>query len=167
MSDYNLPDSTLPEYNSGAPFGTPSQPRERVGLGLLAALGAVLVGVVLTVVVWRMGFLASITSLVIALGAAMVYTKVAGAAPRRGLLPLIGIILVGVVASFFAVVASDAWTFFDQENLGAGGESRVRFITDMMFNADILKGYGKDMAMFFVFAALGIFSTLRRLLSSH
>jgi len=167
MSDFNLPDSTLPGYNSGAPFGTPAEPRERVGLGLLAALAAVLGGVVLTVVVWRMGFLASITSFVIALGATMLYTKAAGAAPRKGLLPLIGIILFGVAASFFAVVASDAWTVYGDQNLAQYDVSRMTFIRDNLFNADILRGYGKDMAMFFVFAALGIFSTLRRLLSAR
>jgi len=164
MSDFNLPESTLP---GGSAFGAPAEPRERVGLGLLAALGAALVGVVLTVVVWRMGFVASITSFVIALGATMLYAKAAGTAPRKGLLPLIGIILVGVVASFFAVVANDAWTFFDEENLGATGVSRFDVVTDLMFNGEVLRGYGKDMAMFFVFAVLGIFSTLRRLLSSH
>jgi hypothetical protein len=47
---------------------------ERVAVGLLAALGAVLAGVVLTVVIWRAGFIASITSLVIAIGATWLYT---------------------------------------------------------------------------------------------
>jgi len=167
MSDFNLPDSTLPGGSAGVASGVPAEPRERVGMGLLAALVAAIGGVVLTVVVWRLGYVASITSLVLAVGATLLYTKVAGAAPSKGLLPLIGIILAGVVASFFAVVASDAWTVFDDENLGAVGASRMSFISDVIFNAEVLKGYGKDMAMFFVFAVLGIFSTLRRLLSAH
>src|SRR4051812_27711268 len=92
----------------------PPRPTERVALGLLAALGAVAVGVVLTVVIWRLGYVASITSLVMAAGATLLYTRVAGTTPRRGLVPLIVLILVGVAASFFAVVASDLIEVYDK-----------------------------------------------------
>jgi hypothetical protein len=56
---------------------------------------------------------------------------------------------------------------YGDQNLAQYDVSRMTFIRDNLFNADILRGYGKDMAMFFVFAALGIFSTLRRLLSAR
>src|SRR5262245_22069592 len=85
---------------------TVEAPQERVALGLLAALVAVVVGVVLTVVIWRAGYIASITSLVIAIGAVYLYTLAAGSPPRRGLAPVIIFVLLGVVLSFFAVVAS-------------------------------------------------------------
>ena len=142
---------------------------ERVALGLLAALGAVVGGAVLTVVIWRAGYVASITSLVIAFGATWLYTAAAGSQPRRGLVPLIVLILVGVLLSFFAVVASDLVEAYDQ-GVAAGlvpTMSRTEFVRRGLTDSEILSAYGKDMALFGLFAALGIFGTVRRLLASH
>jgi hypothetical protein len=142
---------------------------ERVALGLLAALSAVVVGVVLTVLLWRAGYIASITSLVIAIGATWLYTRVAGTNPRRGLIPLIALILLGVVVSFFAVVASDLIEAYD-DGVAAGLVPTVgkgEFVRRGLTDSDVLSEYGKDMAMFGVFAVLGIVGTLRRLMSSH
>jgi hypothetical protein len=142
---------------------------ERVALGLLAALGAVVGGVVVTVLIWRAGYIASITSLVIAFGATYLYTAAAGGQPRRGLVPLIALILVGVVLSFFAVVASDLVDVYD-EAVSAGlvpTISKTEFVRRGLTDSEILSEYGKDMAMFGLFAALGIFGTVRRLLTSH
>jgi hypothetical protein len=151
------------------PFGTPPAQRpvviENVAKGLFFALGAVLGGVVLTVVVWRIGFVAAITSYVLAAGAIYLYDKGAGTVPKRGLVPILLLIVAGVVVAFFAIVASDAWDAYDKFG-GSIGDSRVSFITNNMFRGEVLRSYGKDMAMFGVFAALGIYSTLRRLVAS-
>jgi hypothetical protein len=143
------------------------EPRERVGLGLLAALGAVVLGAGLTVVLWRVGFIASITSFAIAFGAIWLYAKAAGSTPRKGLGPLVLLILAGVVLSFFAVVASDLSQTYDELIDGNYDVSRLQFIRDNIFNGELLSAYTKDMAMFGVFAVLGIYSTLRRLLTSR
>ena len=158
-----MTDQVLPTDGIAVP------PSERVALGLLAALGAVLGGVVLTVVIWRAGFIASITSFAIAIGAAWLYTVAAGRPPKRGLIPLIVLILVGVTASFFAVVASDLMEVYD-DAVASGlvptiGKSE--FVRRGLTDGDVLSEYGKDMAMFGLFAVLGIFGTVRRLLASH
>jgi hypothetical protein len=157
MTDHTLPAEATPVHT------------ERVALGLLAALSAVVVGIVLTVVLWRAGYIASITSLVIAIGATWLYTRAAGANPRRGLIPLIVLILLGVVISFFAVVASDLIEAYD-DAVASGLVPTVgkgEFVRRGLTDSDVLSEYGKDMAMFGVFAVLGIFGTLRRLVSSH
>jgi len=136
---------------------------ERIMRGLLLALVAVVAGVVLTVAIWRMGYIASITSFAMAAGAVYLYAKGAGTTPRKGLVPLVGLIVVGVVAAFFAVVASDASDVYTQFAV-AGSESRVSFILDNIFRGDVLSDYAKDMAMFAVFAVLGVFGTMRQLL---
>ena len=154
------------EAESAAPAAS-VEPQERVVLGLLASLAAVLVGAVLTVVIWRAGYIASITSFVIAAGAVYLYSRVAGTAPRKGLVPLILVVALGVVVSFFAVVGSDLIDAYDQLGLAGSGLSKSDFVSDNLFNADLLGEYGKDMAMFAVFAVLGVFGTLRRLLASR
>lgn len=157
MTDHTLPAEVTPART------------ERVALGLLAALAAVVVGIVLTVLLWRAGYIASITSLVIAIGATWLYTRAAGSNPRRGLIPLIALILLGVVISFFAVVASDLIEAYD-DAVASGLVPTVgksEFVRRGLTDSEVLSEYGKDMAMFGVFAVLGIFGTLRRLVSSH
>jgi hypothetical protein len=154
-----------PESEQAEGTAIEAVPRERVALGLLAALVAVAVGVVLTVVIWRAGYIASITSLAIAIGAVYLYSLAAGSPPRKGLAPVILIVLLGVVLSFFAVVASDLLDAYDKLGLTASGVSQSDFVRDNIFNAELLKEYGQDMVMFAVFAALGVFGTMRRLVA--
>ena len=155
----------MSDHQSGSPVFEPTpdrtvapghaSPRERVALGLLAASVAVLLGVVLSVILWRAGYIASITSLLIAFGGVFLYAKAAGSAPRKGLVPLVLLILAGVVLSFFAIVGSDLWQAYDQLIAGHYDVSR----------ADFLREYGSDIAMFGVFAVLGISGAVRRLLA--
>jgi hypothetical protein len=154
----------LQGFPAGAVQVSPPPP-EFVARGLIWATGAVVVGVVLTIILWRVGFIASITSFILAAGAGFLYMKGAGAPPRRGVVPLVLLILVGVAIGFFGVIASDAWDAYDKLGL-AGTQSRMSFIGDNVFRGEVIKSYGGDMAMYFVFAALGIFSTLRRLLTN-
>lgn len=137
---------------------------EHVLQGLAFASLGVVLGVIATVVVWRLGFLAAITSLVLAAAAAYLYGMGAGAPPRRGVPALVALIVVGVVVSFFAVIASDAWDAYDLYDIyGATGESRRAFLREVLFDGDVLSSYGGEMAMFAIMAALGTFGTLRTL----
>ncbi len=82
--------------------------------------------------------MASITSFVMAAGAVFLYSRAAGSAPRKGLVPLMLLILAGVVGSFFAIVISDAWDAYGQFQ-GALFESRSRFIMDNALRSDVLR----------------------------
>jgi hypothetical protein len=149
-----------------APPPAPAVPvqNERVVLGISWAFLAILAGVVLTVLIWRAGYVASISSFLMAAGAVFLYTKTAGSPPRKGLVPLIVLIVVGIVVCFFSIVVSDLWDIYDDFRMPG---SRSSFIVDNMFKGSVLKEYGKDMALFGVFAVLGIFSTLRRVLATR
>jgi len=159
----------MSEFTADAGAQTPVEPvREKVGLGLLAALGGVVGGAVLSVVVWRMGFIASITSFVLAAGAVFLYGKAAGAAPRKGLVPLVLLIVGGVVATFFVLIGYDAAVAYDEVTAGAADQaamSKSEFVRSAMVDSEVLGAYGKDMAFFFGFAVLGMWSTLKGLLS--
>ena len=159
MSDQNEPVWRAPEPGAQAA----AVPSEFVLRGLFFALAAVIAGSVIAVVLWDLNVVASISSFVIALGAVYLYVMGAGAAPRKGLLPLILLIVIGVVVSFFAVVADDLWRAFPQL-VPPGVESRWTFVSDNVFNPSILRLYGRDAGMFFLFALLGMFGVLRRVM---
>jgi hypothetical protein len=141
---------------------------ENVGRGVLFSLAAVPLGVAAAVAIWQMGFIASITSFLIAAAAVWLYTRGAGAAPRTGLVPLVAVILVGVVASFLAVVVSDMVDVWNSpEGADLGWPSLSSFILGNIFDPGVLSSYGTDMLMFGGFAVLGVFGTLRRLLAAN
>lgn len=154
----------------GLPSGQPlPPPHEHVGRGLLVALAAVLVAGVLAVVVWNLGFIASITSALLAIGASLGYAKAAGAPPRRGIAPLVVLIVLGVVGTALAFVGWDASQYYTEHaaEAAAAGVSRGSFVWENITDGEVLSGYGGDLAMYFVFAALGTFGVLRALLRTE
>lgn len=145
-------------------------PRERVALGLAAATVALLVGAGITLIVWSLGFMASITSLIMAVGATYLYGVAAGAPPRRGVVPLVALVVVGVGATFFLLVGYDAAQAYDElvggmpaDQLGMG---KTEFVRTAIFDGEVLSAYGKDMAFFFGFAVLGMWTTLKNVLGT-
>lgn len=162
-----MSDANLPSYPSTPEPAATVAPRENVLVGLAASLLAVVGGIILTVILAKIGFIAAITSFAIAFGAVWLYVRGAGALPRKGLVPLVLLIILGVVMSFFSIVATDLNDVYS-ELLAAspeGAPSRFSFIGDNIFNGDVLREYGKDAAFFGVFALLGIYSTLKQLFS--
>ncbi|GAA1479246.1 hypothetical protein GCM10009623_36920 [Nocardioides aestuarii] len=140
-----------------------------MGRGLLGALGGVVAGAVLSLVVWELGFIASITSFVLAAGAVYLYGMLAGAPPRRGLVPLVAMIVLGVVATFFLLVGWDAAAAYDEivGDTVSPGMTKGEFVTSSLTDSEVLGAYGKDMALFFVFAALGRWTTLKGVISQR
>lgn len=133
-----------------------------------AAVVALLVGAGITVAVWSFGFIASFTSFLMAAGATYLYRAAAGAPPRRGVVPLVVLVVVAVVATFFLLVGYDAAQAYDELVVGMStdeiGMDRSEFVRTAMFDGEVLSAYGKDMAFFFGFAALGMWTTLKNVL---
>jgi hypothetical protein len=143
-------------------------PYEAVGRGLLRSLLAVPVGVAASVLIWQWGFIASVTSFAIAAGAAWLYARGAGNPPRAGLLPLLGVIVLGVVLSFFAVVAADLVAFHaTPEGAGLGWPSTTEFVLAHLFDPEVLGSHAADLVLFVLFAVLGAVGTVRRLLQAR
>ncbi|MEZ5095064.1 MAG: hypothetical protein R2731_02415 [Nocardioides sp.] len=161
-------DHVQPVPPSGEPAYSATEPRrERVGLGLLAAAGVLVLGGLVTLLVWKLGFVASITSFAMAFGAVWAYTQVAGSAPRRGLGPLLGLIVLSVVATFFVLVGYDATVAYDELGLQGSGLTKMQFARTAMFDGQVLSSYTRDMLFFFGFAVLGMWSTLKKLLGGR
>jgi hypothetical protein len=137
---------------------------ELVGKGLLFALGGVLLGGGLTVILWKFGIQWSFTSFVLAAASVSLYRAGSGGVLKQGAVPVIGLILAGTVASFFACVAVDLYHYWGTEDVG---DSPWTFITDNILRPQVLGLYGRDIAFFVGFAALGMFSTLRRVVRAR
>ena len=164
------PDQPHPADQSAdaQPMEPTTPARERVALGLGAALVAILVGAGITLAVWSFGFIASITSFVMAAGAVFLYRLAAGAPPRRGVVPLVALVVVGVVATFFLLVGWDAAQAYDELTAGMPADQvamgKGEFVRTSIFDGEILSAYSKDMLFFFGFAVLGMWSTLKNVL---
>ena len=143
-------------------------PYEAVGRGVLFALLAVPVGVAASVLIWQWGFIASVTSFAIAAGAAWLYARGAGNPPRAGLLPLLGVLVLGVVLSVVAIEVADLVAFHGTpEGAGLGWPSTTDFVVAHLFDPQVLRSYGTDLVLFGLFAVLGIAGTVRRLLQAR
>jgi len=157
-------------YVESTPYAAPSTevPTERVGRGLALSLVAIPAAMLLTAVIWRLGFIASLSAFVLAGLAVILYRRGSGGPVKRGIPALIAVILVGSVACFFSAVLTDLVQYYgrqspaDQSGLGTMGE----FVRANVFYGPVLSSYGKDAILFGLFAVLGIFGTLRTLLRS-
>ncbi len=139
---------------------------ERVGRGIALAAVAIPAGTLTSALLWKAGFMASMSGFVVAGAALFLYVKGAGATPRRGFVPLTGLIVLGVVLSFFACIAVDLSDYYTA-NAPAGAISRLRFIANNVFAGDIVSLYRSDALMFLLFGALGIFGTMRRIFAAR
>jgi len=155
-------------FDASALYAQAQQPVEIVARGILFSLAAVPLGMAVAVLVWKLGFVASISSFVIAGAAASLYTRGATQTPNRGLVPLVLVVLGGVVLSFFAVVTADLVDFFNTpQGQSLGYPSVVDFVSANLFTGNVLSSYGSDAVMFVLFAALGVFGTVRRLVKAR
>jgi hypothetical protein len=168
--DHAATDHTLPDQPQ-APATDPvpaAAAVEIVPRGLLWSLAAIPLGMLTSVLIWKLGYIASISSFLIAGLATWLYTQGARAVPRRGLVPLVGVIVAGVVLSFLAIVAADIVEYHGTpEGQALGYPSALDMVAANLFDPKVLGSYGSDLVMFVLFAALGVFGTLRRLMRSR
>lgn len=136
---------------------------EQVGRGLLFSLGSILVGIALTLLLWQLGFIASITSFALAYAAIWLYTKGAGAPPAKGALGVVTVIVIGVALSLLSVVVADALSYLGQEYPDASIAEKFDFVTYNLGRAELWQEYTTDALMYLLFAALGTFGLIRQL----
>jgi hypothetical protein len=164
MSDNHHGDELQSQLSASAVDDGSALP-EHVGRGLLLSIGGVVAGVVLTVVIWKMGFVASLAGFAMAVACMKLYELGAGRPAKAGAIPLVALIVAGAVLCMLAVVGSDAADYYDEASAGAlTGMSKAEFVRTAMTDGAILKEYLSTFAMMAVFTGLGIFSTLRGLM---
>ncbi len=148
---------------NGAPAAVASPGAERVGRGLAAAILGIVAGLILTIVVWQFGFVASITTFVMAWLTVWLYSRAAGSPPKRGIPGLIALIVVGVLLCAVGVIASDAMSTFSAQAPDLPFGTLLRISIQAALDPSVWSAYGGYLLMFLLFAALGVYSTLRTL----
>ena len=136
---------------------------EQVGRGILFSLLAIVLGALLAGLLYQWGYIASITSFVMAIAAGWLYTKGAGAPPRKGVAALIGVIVVGVIISLLTMLGWGLYSELAAEYPDAAFGEIMPVVLDNLFYPPVWSVFIKDAGIFVVFAALGTFTTLRQL----
>ncbi len=151
-------------FTPGAPLPV-DLPPERVGRGTALALIALPVGVILTALVYRLGFIASISIFAMAALAPFLYQKASGGRLKKGIPVIVGLVVVGVVLCFFGVVSTELFRTYHTFTAGerATYGTLPQFWAANIVNPDILSQFARDAVLFLLFAALGIFGVVRRL----
>lgn len=133
--------------------------------GVALSLLVIPLGAAAWLILWNMGFIASIVSFGIAAGAVALY-RGGSKHPvnRTAFWALIIVILVAVVVSFFVGVAADIAKFLEMDAGTAvvSGEFWDTYWINIFDNPDMWDSYGNDILMSLLFTGLGCFTVLRR-----
>ena len=138
-------------------------PPERVGRGILFSVLAVVLGAALAGAVYQLGFIASITSWLMAFAAVWLYVKGAGAPPRAGIVPLIIVIVVGVAISLFTMLGVSLYSAIANDYPDAAFGEIMPVVADNLLYGPVRQAFATDALISVAFAALGTFTTLRQL----
>jgi hypothetical protein len=157
--DDTWPEGSMSDEIEGPSLGAPYLPlrlrttqvehveQEAVGRGISAAVAAVLGGIVLIVVIRRYAFEFPVAAAALSGGAVLLYARSAGRAPRRGLVPLLILLVGATVLSFYAVFATDGWMAYDVVSEGMTSHgftwpvSRSTYILRAAWNPGMIEGY--------------------------
>ena len=134
------------------------QPNKR--RGMLLSVAAIPAAMVLWVIVWSMGYIASIVAFALAYAVIWLYEKGAGAKPDKTVaLPLVAIILVGSLLSFMAGMAADGWSYYHSAEYTAMAQPTdgevIGYIVQDFSNSQIWGAYTNDIMMTVLFTLIG------------
>ena len=150
------------------PFDRAPEAPENVLRGFLFSLIVVPVGVVAWVLIWELGFVASVVAFGIAAATVWLYRRGSGGkVSPRGAIAIVAVVIGTLLLAFYSGLV---WDYV----LAVGkqvGLSPVDALTNPAFwpsfNADfgsIVSANGTGLLFAFGFGAIGVFSTLRRVL---
>lgn len=138
-------------------------PPENVGRGVLFSLGGIVVGAVLTVVLWRLNFIAAASSLALAVTTVWLYAKGAGRPPAKGAMAVVAVIVAGVGLSLTAALASDAVAYLLSEYPDATLAEHVDAVLWYISLPEVWSENSMSILIYIAFAALGTFGLVRQL----
>lgn len=142
--------------------------------GIMLALLSIPAGIIAWDILWSGGFIASVVAFGIAYLSVKLFTRAAGEGPdAQAAKPLIAIILAGVVLSFISGIVMDIDKFYIADTamgawqaLGTSDFWRVVWV-NLTQNGAMWGQYTKDILITLVFAALGSYGIIRRLVDAQ
>lgn len=141
-------------------------PAEDIARGTVFAAAAIPAGVIVWVVLWQFGFIASIVGFGVAYLAMFLYRFGAGVVGRQGAIRVTVVTVLTLVLAFFGGVVSDVLGVWTADT----GESAVSALVSpdfwngfqvIMGLDGVLASYVPDFALAMLFGLLGCFSVLR------
>jgi len=138
--------------------------------GTVFALAVVPVGVGLWLILWKLGWMASIVSFVTAAGAARLYIAGStvgngGTITRRGAWVVVAVTVATVLLAFLGTIWLDLADYLGGSPLALLFEPEAWDLLgyNLANNADLVEGLKGEFLMALLFTALGCFFTLRQL----
>lgn len=138
---------------------------ENIRRGALFALATIPLGIVIWVVLWGFGFIASLVAALVAFLALRLYVLGSGGLSRSGAVVVVAITVTTLLLAFFGGIVLDfAKALGDAAGIGAWDA----FIHEQFWPSfwellpDVLPEYLPDLAWAIGFGALGSYGTLRR-----
>lgn len=124
--------------------------------GILLALLSIPVGIIIWVIIWRLGYVAALASLAMAVLAFWLYEKGARQKPDIiAIIWLLVIIIAGAVLAFLCGILSDGIIAM-MEEVGVSFGEALRLSLEVLFrDSSVISAYSSDAIMAFVFTALG------------
>lgn len=133
--------------------------------GAFFALGGPAVGIILWVIIWQLGFIASTVAFVMAWLTIWLYKKGAGGVDKKSLEIIIPYIVIGLVLAFIAVFSLDSAYYAQNEVDGLKGQAIGSILTSASFWSfnfnSLLSPYdvGQYAIEIIISVAFGIFGT--------
>jgi hypothetical protein len=125
--------------------------------GLLFASAVTPAGIIAWVVLWQMGFIASLVAFGVAYGATWLYKKGSGEQKiSKAAYPLLALIIATIVLAFLAGMISDGWSVYSSDGHGDFWSADFwSFIAANFSSGDLWSQYLGDIFMSLVFGAIG------------
>ncbi|MBA3020690.1 hypothetical protein [Propionicimonas sp.] len=168
------PPTTYPAPGDHAPSAYPpatAEPAEpeAVGRGLVFSLGGIVLGVVAAIVFRQLNAALSLSSmklefvlsavpgLVMAYASVWLYTKGARTGPRKGLFPLLVVIVIGILAALTSALGADAMRMAMKIYPGDSG-AQVSWVLEYLANPEVWTERGGSLILYVIAAGIGSFS---------
>ncbi len=139
--------------------------------GALYAIGGPIVGIVLWIIIWEMGFIASIATFAMAWLTVWLYKKGAGGIDRPSLYIILFYIVIGIVLSILSGMAADMLDYLVAEADEVQGMSKWDILQtegywamlwdNLAHNSALWKEYTSSIIFAVGLGALGVFGTVR------
>jgi len=154
-----LPEGTTRCENCGFPVKTVEK-KENVVTGVVGAVIGALIGAVCIILLSQLGYIASVSGLVLAVCTLKGYELLAGKLSGKGI--VISILLMAVTPYIadridWAILVMQEWAAY-----GVTFAEAFAFVPELLLDGTIEMGvYIKNLLMIYAFAILGAFTTLR------